>query len=164
MRVRILVCSVLAIATLSCSVARYASKGNAPNLTVTVETDLGIPLSRLDAMVDIHFVKPDCESDFQGRLYLDENKEVVGVPTGQFMELQAIFLTTGNFLLGGGSSNLRYGTLFTAKPGINYLMEIIYKNKIFSAEMFELTAGGKKSRQLERIPPGNCAAILKIKK
>ncbi len=158
-----LICCAVSM-TAGCSVARYASKDNAPNLTVTVETDLNIPLSRLDVMLDVHFVNPDCNSDFQGRLYLDEKKEVVGIPTGKIMELQALFITTGNFLLGGSSSDLRYGTLFTAKPGVKYLMEIIYRNKIFSAELFEFTAAGKKGRQIDRVPPSSCAEIMRTKR
>ncbi|MFZ5628939.1 MAG: hypothetical protein ACOY5B_07405 [Spirochaetota bacterium] len=127
-----------------------------------METDLGIPLSRLDTMLDIHWIKSDCTWDFQGRLYLDDKKDTVGVPAGKIMVLEALYITTG--FLGQSTTDFRSATLFTPKPGVKYLMEIIYKNKIFSADIFELTASGKKGKQVERIPPSSCSAAMRSAK
>jgi hypothetical protein len=139
----------------ACSARNYASKDLPGNFTIAVDVDGGSALTKMENSLDVQLVKQDCEYDFLGRVYLDRPKEMIGLPAAQKLFLEAHFVTSGPF---SATGVLRHATLFTARPGVNYLAEIIYRKSIYSVEIFELGRTGGKGRLVERVDPNSCIA------
>lgn len=144
----------LAITLAGCgtSIPRYSSE-LPKNLQVVPEIETGSVLKRVFPEFDVHRVSADCELQFQGRVFLDEAREEVGLPTGELLYLQFIF--ERDHRISKNMSVIRQGALLTPRPGYTYVAKVRHRDGLFAVDLQERSKNGS-VRNLERVPLSEC--------
>lgn len=127
-----------------------------PNKNVHLQSKLtaaGV-MSGITADMSIHSVNEKCETTYLGTVDLDKANKDIGIVPGQLTYLYVVFSTSG--LLGSSTGSTSYSTLFRPKAGYEYRIDLRYKDEIYNVELFELGAGKKSARELERRSFDDC--------
>ncbi len=104
--------------------------------------------------VDIHLLNARCETDFLGRVYVDDPKTEVGVPVDRPVYLDFIFVS--KVVLSSDTSVVRYQTVMTPRSGCLYDAAVSYNKGIYNVVITERQRGGSASRKLARKPLESC--------
>lgn len=111
----------------------------AKNLQVHAQIDTGSVMKSTVAEFDVHFVDANCESTYQGRVYLDRPSVITGIPTGRPVYLDFIFAS--NVRLSSNISAIRHGILFTPLAGHHYDARVSYDKGIYEVVLREIRNG-----------------------
>lgn len=134
-----------------CMGPRIYSSTLPKNMNVITQVDGGSV--RVEVAFDIHTLKPDCETDFEGRINLENGNSEVSLPTGKPLYLEFIFVSSEMFNSSIGA--IRQGTILTALPGATYRAGVNYKKGIYDLEIRESRKGGA-SREIAQVPLSSC--------
>ncbi len=104
--------------------------------------------------IDVHTVNGRCETDFLGRVYVDDPKTEVGVPVDRPVFLDFIFVS--KVALSSDSSVVRYQTVMTPRSGYVYDAEVSYNKGIYNVAITERHRGGSGSRKIPHVPLESC--------
>ena len=103
---------------------------------------------------DIHTINAKCETDFLGRVYVDDPKTEVGVPIDRPVFLDFIFVSKTAF--SGDVSAVRYQTVMTPRSGFAYDAAVSYNKGIYNVVITEKQRGGSGSRRVPHVPLESC--------
>lgn len=103
---------------------------------------------------DIHTINVKCETDFLGRVYVDDPKTEVGVPVDRPVFLDFIFVS--KVTLSSTISSVRYQTVMTPRSGYDYDAAVSYNKGIYNVVITEKNRGGSASRKIPRVPLESC--------
>ena len=103
---------------------------------------------------DIHLLNARCETDFLGRVYVDDPKTEVGVPVDRPVYLDFIFVS--KVVLSSNTSVVRYQTIMTPRSGHLYNAAVSYNKGIYNVVITERNRGGSAARKIPRVPLESC--------
>jgi hypothetical protein len=103
---------------------------------------------------DIHLLNAKCETDFLGRVYVDDPRTEVGVPIDRPVFLDFIFVS--KVALSNSVSAVRYQTVMTPRSGYLYDAAVSYNKGIYNVVITEKNRGGSASRKIPRVPLESC--------
>ncbi len=145
----------LACASLAaCSSVRTYSPDGPFNLQILTTTESGSFLHDVTVAVDIHRVLPGCRFDHLGRRQLGDTVQQLGLPVGEPLYLEFIFLKSGRWV--NGASVVRHDTLLTARAGHRYTAQVRYLTGLYEVVVHEAAVGQTRARVVERHPPDSC--------
>jgi hypothetical protein len=131
----------------SCAGIRTYRQTDFKNLHINKEISSGSIFSKISASLDIYSVDKACQPVYQGTVELPDNKLDVGIPQGRLSYLVFEFETWKP--LAGASSSVSYDGLLMPRPGIDYDINVTYKDAVYMVTVQERQPSGKKSRTLE---------------
>jgi hypothetical protein len=140
----------------ACSGIKTYPNDHPANMKVVAKTDSGSILQGIDTMVHIYTVSNKCESEYLGTVELDDNKSDVGLPVGQLLYLNFVFVRGGFF--SSSTSSTGIDTLLRPKPGAHYLADLQYLDDMYDMEIWERTSGKSGKRKLPIVPFEACKA------
>ena len=147
--------AVFAIALTGCAGGPRSFSNSLPkNLNVTTKVDGGS--TKAAVAFDIHRVNARCLTEHEGRINLENGSMEVGLPLDAPLYLEFIFVTGGGFTSSVGAT--RHGTLFTARSGYYYRVQVSYNKGIYAVEIRETRKGSPGGRVVERVPLSTCKA------
>lgn len=145
----------MVVMTAGCSAVKTYPNNQPKNMHVTTKLDSGSVMTSTIAEFDIHRVNASCETDYQGRVYLDHGETTnVGITPGEPIWLDFIF--ANKRFLSPDISAVRYDTLLTPRPGYDYQTEVSYKNGIYNVVIRETSRDGRTVNTIKRKPLGSC--------
>lgn len=154
MRLGYLACSLIALVLqFGCSGVKTYPGGPGKNLRVETKIDSGSAMRSTVAEFDIHRVDASCNTQYLGRVYLDERSITVGLPSDDRLYLDFIFAS--KIRLTTTINATRYATLLTTRPGHEYAAQVSYEKGIYSVVIHERRKGGV-NRVVERQPLEAC--------
>lgn len=137
-----------------CSGVRAYSNTLPPNFHVRTQADSGSALKSTVAEFDIHRVNAGCETEYLGRVYLDDPLIEVGIPVGETIYLDFIFASKAVLSTNIGAT--RYSTLLTPRSGYEYDVQVRYVQGIYSVAIRETRRGSSTGRIIEHRPLSSC--------
>lgn len=145
----------LALALLvGCSGVRTYSSALPENMRVHTRVESASAMMRTVAEFDIHRVNAHCQTEYLGRVYLDKPEVRVGIPVSQPLYFDFIFASKG--VLSPNISGTRYGTVFTPRPGYEYVAQVRYLSGVYEVVIREARPGVAGGRVIERRPLSAC--------
>ncbi|HEY3487295.1 MAG TPA: hypothetical protein VGL10_04460 [Gammaproteobacteria bacterium] len=138
-------CFIATVLAVGCSSVRTYSNSLPPNLHIVTRVDSGSGLNSTIAELDIHQVNERCETEYQGRVFLESGISAVGIPVEQTVYLDFIFASKA--FLSPNISATRFGTLLTPRPGHEYSASVNYDNGIYDVTLRE----GRKRSAASRV-------------
>ncbi len=105
--------------------------------------------------VDVHLLNEDCATKLLGRIYVDDPKADVGIPTDRPVYLDFIFVS--KYALSGDLSVVRYQTVMTPHSGAAYYADATYDKGIYNVVIKEKRKGTSTvvaHKYLENCKPG----------
>lgn len=153
--------TLLVILTLltGCSNVKTYSSTLPKNMHITTKLDSGSVMMSTIAEFDIHRVNARCETDYHGRVYLDDGRSTeVGVPAGEQIWLDFIFASKQ--FLSSNTSAVRYDTLITPRAGYNYRTEVTYNSGIYNVVIRETSRDGRTMNTVKRRPLSSCKPVM----
>lgn len=111
-------------------------------------------LQDIDTLVHIYQLSSKCESEYLGTVELDGSKADVGLPVGQLLYMNFVFVRGGFFSASTSSTNI--DTLLKPKPGAHYLADLQYLDGLYDMEIWERTSGKSGKRKLPIVPFEAC--------
>lgn len=152
----LVIAAALPLAVVGCSSAprTYSSEGP-KNFHVDTKVDGGS--KRAAVAFDIHRVDAKCQTDFAGRVNLENGGTDLGLPVGVPLYLEFIFVTSGS-VFNSSLGATRQGMLFIAKPGFDYRADVTYEKGIYAVDIHEARKGAKRGRVLALPPLSACRA------
>lgn len=153
---RIAILGLVVFAVAGCSGIKAYPNSLAKNMHVTTQIDSGSATLSTEAVFDIHRVDAKCETQYEGRVDLDEAKTEVGIPTGGPIYLEFIFASKR--FLSKNISAVRYGMTFTPRSGYDYQTQVKYIKGIYSVVIRETSKNGTVARVIDRVPLSACKA------
>ena len=104
-------------------------------------------VSSFSAHIHVGSVGSDCSRTYTGSVELDSDKPIdIGVPAGQPSYIVVEFSNSSHFASYAATS-ATYKTLFTARPGLQYDMEVAYDSGAYDVNIYE--HGAKKGPRRE---------------
>lgn len=137
-----------------CSGVKTYRKNLPTNLRVTTALDSGSAFKSTVAEFDIHLVDAKCETDYQGRVYLDKPGIDVGIPEDQPLYLDFIFASKA--FLSRDISAVRYETLLTPRSGYEYTAQVSYIKGVYNVVIREKRPGAATGTTIPRKPLSSC--------
>jgi len=138
--------SLMAVFLTGCSGLKTYSNDLDKNLHITTETDSGSVFSNVRAGVDIYKVNPDCTTEYDGTVKLDDPSVDIGIPSGRSSYLVFVFASSGLF---SADSSTTYDTLLRPREGYRYDANVSYKEDIYNVAINEVSPVKKKNRELD---------------
>jgi hypothetical protein len=136
-----------------CSVKTYPN--DLPkNFHVTTTIQKTSSFRNTSLAFDIHTINAKCETDFLGRVYVDDPKTEVGVPVDRPVFLDFIFVS--KVVLSNSVSSVRYQTVMTPRSGYDYDAVVSYNKGIYNVVITEKNRGGSASRKIPHVPLESC--------
>ncbi len=149
-------CAILLLAPAlfaGCSVKSYPN--DLPkNFRVTTTIQKTSSFRNTGLAFDIHTINANCETDFLGRVYVDDRRTEVGVPVDRPVFLDFIFVS--KVVLSSDASVVRYQTVMTPRSGHLYDVDVSYNKGIYNVVIREKGRGGGAGRTIPRRPLESC--------
>lgn len=95
----------------------------------------------------IYDPRDDCKKEFLGRIDLKNGETPVGIAAGRPVYIDLVFRAGNGYTHNGG--------IFTFRPGVRYVADVSYVDRIYNYEMHEAGANGKPGREVKG-QPRNC--------
>lgn len=142
-----------------CSNVKTYSNTLSKNMHITTKLDSGSVMMSTNAEFDIHLINARCETDYRGRVYLNDGQSTeVGVPAGEQIWLDFIFASKQ--LLSSNINAVRYDTLLTPRAGYYYRTEVTYKSGIYNVVIQETSRDGRTMNTVKRRPLSSCKPAI----
>jgi len=126
------------------SVKNYQSTSD-NNIEVTTKITSGL-LSSTKATMFVYTVTEGCKFQIEGKVKLDEDRKVIGLPTDRMSYLEVVF-EHSTMLQNTGST--RVESAISPKKGRDYAVEVTYGKGYFDLYMTE-KAGKASAREIDK--------------
>ena len=146
---------LIVILLAGCSGVKTYSNTLPKNMHVNTKLDSGSVFTSTVAEFDIHKVNARCETDYVGRVYLEDAATEVGLPVGGSIFLDFIFASKR--YLSSDISAIRYDTLVTPRAGYDYKADVSYINGIYNVVIREISRDGSVVSTIKRRPLSSCS-------
>ncbi len=147
-----LACWLLLIAAVTgCSSLKTYPNTAEKNLLVKTKTSGSLFMS-VEVFLHIYDLKDDCKSDYLGSIKLKNGETQIGIPAGRPAYLAFVFHTDGI---------VPDTTILTPQPGVRYIANINYADRIYNMTIHEAGPRGKEGREIER-QARNCPDVRNL--
>ena len=141
-----IICLILIIGlTSGCGVKKYPNDLE-KNLLVRTKTE-GTLFTSVEAFMKIYDDKGDCKKEFLGQIDLKNGETRVGIAAGRPAYIDLVFRA--------GNGYTHQSGIFTFRPGVHYVADVSYVDRIYNYEVHESGANGKPGREIQG-RPRNC--------
>jgi hypothetical protein len=123
------------------SIKQYPGTHN-KNLTIRTTADSGSSFSNVSIFLDVYEVNNRCEAKFLGTAELENKKNRVGIPVGDYSLLSFRFQSSSFWQSSSGSTT--FDTLLKPRKGYEYDIYARYVNGIYNVDITEYYKGRKK--------------------
>ncbi len=123
----------------ACSGVKNYPEQKTQNLRIHTQVDSVSATRSTVAEFDVHLVDSHCETEYQGRVYLDQPLVETGIPTERMVYLDFIFAS--KTMLSSTVSGIRHGVLFTPRSGYEYDVKVSYDKGIYDVVLREMRDG-----------------------
>lgn len=132
---------VLLIISLSgCSGLKTYPNTGEKNLVIRTNTSGSLFMS-VNVFLHLYHLKDECKSDYLGTVKLKNGNTDIAIPTGSLTYLAFVFHTDGI---------TPHTSIVTPKPGMRYIADVRYADRIYGVSLHESGAGGRLGREIER--------------
>ncbi len=131
--------------TSGCGVKKYPNDLE-KNLLVRTKTE-GSLFTSVEAFMKIYDPGDDCKNEFLGQIDLKNGETPVGIAAGRPTYIDLVFRA------GNGYNHL--SGIFMFRPGVHYVADVSYVDRIYNYEMHVAGANGKLGREIKG-QPRNC--------
>ncbi len=122
-----------------CGVKKYPNDLD-KNLLVRTKTS-GSLFTSVDVYMNIYDPKADCQNEFLGEVELENGETPVGIASGRPVYIDLVFQA------GNGYTHKR--GVFVFRPGVRYIADVSYVDRIYNYEMHEAGPNGKPGRKVQ---------------
>lgn len=124
------------------------------NLHVRTAADSGSFFSTMRTAVDIHRVRADCTTEYEGTVQLGEGSVEVGIPSERWSRLVFVFASS-SFLL-NTSGTITYETLLHPRAGHEYDLTVTYEDDLYNVTIQERDSSNGARRKIQHRPLSAC--------
>ncbi len=146
---------LLAVSVLSgCSGIKTYPNDLDKNLHVRTTAESGSWFSSMRTAVDIHRVRADCATEYQGTVQLNKASIDIGIPPERWSRL--VFVFASSSFLANSNSSITYETLLNPRAGHEYDLQVTYQDDIYNVSIHETKPGAPTSRKINHRPLSDC--------
>lgn len=138
----LLVCTLMLLQ--GCASIKQYSTTHKKNLLIRTTADSGSSFSNVSIFLDVYEVNHRCEARFLGTVELDNKKNQVGIPVGDYSLLSFRFQSSSFWQSSSGSTT--FDTLLKPRKGYEYDIYARYVNGIYNVDITEYYKGRKKKQ------------------
>lgn len=129
---------------------------NTHEKNVRIRTDTASSFfEKVRVSVHVHAVDARCQLEYQGTVNLDASPFGVGIPADRPSYL--VFNFSSSSFLGSSSSSITQETLLRPRPGVQYDVQLSYRNDIYNVVVQEVVPG-RGPREMALVGLGACRA------
>jgi len=137
-----------------CSGLKTYPNDRPANVHLKTETDSGSMLTGIDTQVHIYRVSSKCTTDYLGTVEMDENTADVGLPVGELLYVNFVFVRSG--FLSSSTSSTGIDTLIKPKRGAKYIVDLQYLDDMYDMQIWEKASTKSGKRKLPIVPFDAC--------
>lgn len=141
-----------------CSGIKTYRNSSPENVHITTSAKEDWLMYRLSVELNIYSVSDRCAREYEGTRVINEPKNDIALPTDKLSYLEFIYVKYP--VLGGTRYITKHGTLFRARPGMTYGIDVNYNSGIYDVYITEQNPVNGKTSPVPFVSMARCHQSL----